>query len=103
MPVNNDQNVNGNNISNGFVQAQQQQQQRPIEVSRVNVYSSMMRDTPTESFRFQMFQSMMDAGFDVNMKETPAGAKGEKGVDIQLAVDMLYYAIDPRLRVKEAV
>jgi hypothetical protein len=88
MPVNNDH-------TNKNFALTPQQQSRPIEVSRVNVYSSMHRDTPHDSFRFQMFQNMMQAGFDVNMKETPAGRKGEKCVDIQLAVDMLYYATVP--------
>lgn len=70
--------------------------QRPIEVMRVSVYSSMFRDTPEDSYRFQMFQNMRKAGFDVNMIET-LGHKGagEKCVDIQLAVDMLYYATVP--------
>lgn len=67
--------------------------QRPIEVMRVMVYSSMHRDTPEDSYRFQMFQNMRKAGFDVNMKETTG--PGEKCVDIQLAVDMLYYATVP--------
>ncbi|VEU37677.1 unnamed protein product [Pseudo-nitzschia multistriata] len=66
---------------------------RPIEVSRVSVYSSMHRDTPKDSFRYKMFADMMKAGFDVNMMETVG--KGEKCVDIQLAVDMLYYATVP--------
>jgi hypothetical protein len=67
--------------------------QRPIEVMRVSVYSSMHRETAEDSYRFRMFKNMRKAGFDVNMKETlgPLGS-GEKCVDIQLAVDMLYYA-----------
>jgi hypothetical protein len=40
-----------------------------------------------------MFAEMMRAGYDVNMKETVG--RGEKCVDIQLAVDMLYYATVP--------
>lgn len=66
---------------------------RPIEVARVSVYSSMHRDTPKDSFRYKMFADMIKAGFDVNMMETVG--KGEKCVDIQLAVDMLYYATVP--------
>jgi len=66
---------------------------RPIEVARVSVYSSMHRDTPKDSFRYKMFAEMIKAGFDVNMMETVG--KGEKCVDIQLAVDMLYYATVP--------
>ena len=66
---------------------------RPIEVSRVSVYSSMHRDTPTDSLRYKMFADMVKAGFDVNMMETTG--PNEKGVDIQLAVDMLYYATIP--------
>ncbi|KAG7346497.1 NYN domain containing protein [Nitzschia inconspicua] len=74
----------------------QQTPQRPIEVMRVSVYSSMHRETPEDSYRFLMFQNMRKAGFDVNMIETlgPKGS-GEKCVDIQLAVDMLYYATVP--------
>mmetsp|Transcript_14112 Transcript_14112/g.32837 ORF Transcript_14112/g.32837 Transcript_14112/m.32837 type:complete len:711 (+) Transcript_14112:41-2173(+) len=66
---------------------------RPIEVARVSVYSSMHRDTPKDSLRYKMFADMIKAGFDVNMMETIG--KGEKCVDIQLAVDMLYYATVP--------
>ena len=66
---------------------------RPIEVSRVMVYSSMHRDTKQDSFRYKMFSEMSKAGFDINMMETVG--KGEKCVDIQLAVDMLYYATVP--------
>jgi uncharacterized LabA/DUF88 family protein len=66
---------------------------RPIEVSRVMVYSSMHRDTKQDSFRYKMFSEMSKAGFDVNMMETVG--RGEKCVDIQLAVDMLYYATVP--------
>ena len=40
-----------------------------------------------------MFSEMIKAGFDVNMMETTG--PNEKGVDIQLAVDMLYYATVP--------
>lgn len=68
-------------------------QARPIEVARVSVYSSMHRDTPKDSLRYKMFAEMIKAGFDVNMMETVG--KGEKCVDIQLAVDMLYYATVP--------
>jgi hypothetical protein len=53
----------------------------------------MHRETPKDSYRYKMFADMMKAGFDVNMMETVG--KGEKGVDIQLAVDMLYYATVP--------
>jgi hypothetical protein len=79
--------------SGGMVQPMPQ---RPIEVMRVSVYSSMHRETAEDSYRFRMFQNMRKAGFDVNMKETlgPMGS-GEKCVDIQLAVDMLYYATVP--------
>ena len=66
---------------------------RPIEVSRVSVYSSMHRETSKESQRYEMFSEMIKAGFDVNMMETTG--PNEKGVDIQLAVDMLYYATVP--------
>lgn len=66
---------------------------RPIEVSRVSVYSSMHRETSKDSRRYEMFSEMIKAGFDVNMMETTG--PNEKGVDIQLAVDMLYYATVP--------
>jgi uncharacterized LabA/DUF88 family protein len=66
---------------------------RPIEISRVSVYSSMHRETSESSNRYRMFSDMMSAGFDVNMMETLG--KNEKCVDIQLAVDMLYYATIP--------
>lgn len=67
---------------------------RPIEVARVSVYSSMHRETSEDSHRYKMFSEMMKAGFDVNMMET-VSRRGEKCVDIQLAVDMLYYATVP--------
>jgi hypothetical protein len=66
---------------------------RPIEISRVSVYSSMHRETSYGSARYRMFSDMMSAGFDVNMMETVG--RNEKCVDIQLAVDMLYYATVP--------
>ncbi len=66
---------------------------RPIEVSRVSVYSSMYSDTKKDTLRYTMFQDMVKAGFDVNMMETKG--RNEKGIDIQLAVDMLYYATVP--------
>jgi hypothetical protein len=66
---------------------------RPIEVVRVLVYTSYKANTPKHSFRYQMFQEMLNARYDVHMMET-VGA-GEKCIDIQLAVDMLHYATEP--------
>lgn len=66
---------------------------RPIEITRVSVYTSFKADTPKTSFRYKMFQDMLAARYDVNMMETVG--KGEKCVDIQLGVDMLHYATVP--------
>mmetsp|Transcript_33876 Transcript_33876/g.82134 ORF Transcript_33876/g.82134 Transcript_33876/m.82134 type:complete len:627 (+) Transcript_33876:64-1944(+) len=66
---------------------------RPIEVVRVMVYTSYKADTPKHSFRYQMFQEMMNAKYDVHMMETVG--RVEKCIDIQLAVDMLHYATVP--------
>ncbi|CAJ1967029.1 unnamed protein product [Cylindrotheca closterium] len=66
---------------------------RPIEVVRVMVYTSYKTDTPKHSFRYQMFQEMMNAKYDVHMMETVG--RVEKCIDIQLAVDMLHYATVP--------
>lgn len=66
---------------------------RPIDVVRVSVFTSYKADTPKTSFRYKMFQDMLNARYDVQMMETVG--KGEKCVDIQLAVDMLHYATVP--------
>jgi uncharacterized LabA/DUF88 family protein len=66
---------------------------RPIEVVRVLVFTSYKADTAKHSFRYQMFQDMLNAKYDVHMMETVG--KGEKCIDIQLAVDMLHYATVP--------
>jgi hypothetical protein len=66
---------------------------RPIETVRVSVFTSYKADTPKTSFRYKMFQDMLNAKYDVHMKETVG--RGEKCVDIQLAVDMLHYATVP--------
>ena len=57
------------------------------------VFTSYKADTPKHSLRYQMFQEMLKANYDVHMMETVG--KGEKCVDIQLAVDMLHYATVP--------
>jgi uncharacterized LabA/DUF88 family protein len=67
----------------------------PVEIKRVSVYSSMRRDTGSDTFRYKMFSDLADYGFDVNMLEAGNKGQGEKCVDIQLAVDMLYYATVP--------
>lgn len=56
---------------------------RPIEAVRVLVYTSYKADTPKHSFRYQMFQEMMRAKYDVHMMETVG--RVEKCIDIQLA------------------
>lgn len=56
---------------------------RPIEAVRVMVYTSYKADTPKHSFRYQMFQEMMRAKYDVHMMETVG--RVEKCIDIQLA------------------
>lgn len=68
-------------------------QSRPVEVVRVSVYTSFRGDTPKTSLRYQMFQDMIDAKYDVLMLQTIG--LNEKCVDIQLAVDMLHYATVP--------
>lgn len=65
---------------------------RKVEIVRASVYTSYKADTNKKSFRYQLFEDMRDANYDVNMMETVG--KSEKCVDIQLAVDMLYYATD---------
>ena len=45
------------------------------------------------SIRMRMFREMATANYDVHMMETIG--KGEKCVDIQLAVEMLHYATVP--------
>ncbi len=66
---------------------------RPVEVVRVSVYTSFRPDTAKTSIRYQMFQDMIRAKYDVMMLETIG--PNEKCVDIQLAVDMLHYATVP--------
>jgi uncharacterized LabA/DUF88 family protein len=71
----------------------QQAQGRAVEVVRVHVYTSFRQDTPKTSLRYQMFQDMVKAKYDVSMLETMG--HNEKCVDIQLAVDMLHFATVP--------
>jgi hypothetical protein len=66
---------------------------RPMEIVRASVFTSYKADTPTSSFRYQMFQDMQAANYDVHMMETVG--RGEKCVDIQLAVEMMHYATVP--------
>jgi len=75
------------------ISASGEPQVRPVEVVRVSVYTSFRRDTPKTSLRYQMFQDMIDAKYDVLMLETIG--VNEKCIDIQLAVDMLHYATVP--------
>ena len=51
-----------------------------------------LREDPN-SIRMRMFREMANANYDVHMMETVG--KGEKCVDIQLAVEMLHYATVP--------
>ena len=75
------------------ISASGESQVRPVEVVRVSVYTSFRRDTPKTSLRYQMFQDMVEAKYDVLMLETIG--VNEKCIDIQLAVDMLHYATVP--------
>lgn len=71
----------------------EQPQGRAVEVVRVHVYTSFRQDTSKTSLRYQMFQDMIEAKYDVLMLETIG--HNEKCVDIQLAVDMLHFATVP--------
>ena len=66
---------------------------RPMEIVRAMVFTSYKKDTPKTSFRYQMYQDMIQANYDVHLMETVG--RGEKCVDIQLAVEMLHYATVP--------
>ena len=66
---------------------------RPIEIVRAPVFTSYKAETPKSSFRYQMYEEMKAANYDLHMMETVG--RGEKCVDIQLAVDMVHYATVP--------
>eukprot|EP00522_Entomoneis_paludosa_P008017 CAMPEP_0172450634 /NCGR_PEP_ID=MMETSP1065-20121228/8898_1 /TAXON_ID=265537 /ORGANISM="Amphiprora paludosa, Strain CCMP125" /LENGTH=739 /DNA_ID=CAMNT_0013202431 /DNA_START=169 /DNA_END=2388 /DNA_ORIENTATION=+ len=66
---------------------------RPIDIVRASVFTSYKADTPSTSLRYRMFEEMKEANYDVNQMETVG--RGEKCVDIQLAVEMLHYATIP--------
>jgi len=66
---------------------------RPLEIARVMVFTSAKKQTDPNSLRMRMFREMANANYDVHMMETVG--KGEKCVDIQLAVEMLHYATVP--------
>mmetsp|Transcript_4339 Transcript_4339/g.11912 ORF Transcript_4339/g.11912 Transcript_4339/m.11912 type:complete len:739 (-) Transcript_4339:884-3100(-) len=66
---------------------------RPIEIVRANVFTSYKKDTLSTSLRYQMFEEMKEANYDVNQMVTVANK--EKCIDIQLAVEMLHYATVP--------
>lgn len=70
-----------------------QRTKRPLEVVRVSVFTSFKADTSPNSWRYQMFQDMKAAKYDLHMMETVG--KSEKCVDIQLAVEMLHYSTVP--------
>lgn len=57
------------------------------------MFTSAKKDTDPNSIRMRMFRDMANANYDVHMMETVG--KGEKCVDIQLAVEMLHYATVP--------
>jgi hypothetical protein len=66
---------------------------RPMEIVRVQVFTSYKSDTLPSSWRYRMYEDMKAANYDVFQKETVG--RSEKCVDIQLAVDMLHYATVP--------
>ncbi|GAX13979.1 hypothetical protein FisN_5Lh109 [Fistulifera solaris] len=66
---------------------------RSLEVVRANVFTSYKADTSPLSWRYQMFEDMKAANYDVHMMQTVG--RGEKCVDIQLAVEMLHFATVP--------
>eukprot|EP00571_Detonula_confervacea_P007366 CAMPEP_0172313662 /NCGR_PEP_ID=MMETSP1058-20130122/20700_1 /TAXON_ID=83371 /ORGANISM="Detonula confervacea, Strain CCMP 353" /LENGTH=829 /DNA_ID=CAMNT_0013027355 /DNA_START=191 /DNA_END=2680 /DNA_ORIENTATION=+ len=66
---------------------------RPLEIARAMVFTSAKKETDPNSIRMRMFRDMANANYDVHMMETVG--KGEKCVDIQLAVEMLHYATVP--------
>jgi hypothetical protein len=55
---------------------------RSLEVVRANVFTSYKADTSPLSWRYQMFEDMKAANYDVHMMQTVG--RGEKCVDIQL-------------------
>jgi len=64
---------------------------RPVDVVRSVVYTSMFADTAPESRRGRMFSELNDcSAFEVHITETKTA---EKCVDIALATDMLYNAM----------
>jgi len=66
---------------------------RPTEIVRACVFTSYKADTLSSSLRYQLFEDMEAANYDVHLMETVG--KSEKCVDIQLAVEMLHYATVP--------
>ena len=70
-----------------------QEQERPVEIARMSVFTSYKADTLESSLRYQLFVDMRAAGYDVHQMETVG--RSEKCVDIQLAVEMLHYATVP--------
>ncbi|KAL7579745.1 hypothetical protein ACA910_021887 [Epithemia clementina (nom. ined.)] len=70
-----------------------QSKQRPLEIVRACVFTSLKPDTSTSTLRFQMLKDLEEANYDVHTMETVG--KSEKCVDIQLAVEMLHYATVP--------
>jgi hypothetical protein len=85
--------VNAQVRTDDAVNAPQQALARPLEIVRACVFSSYKADTAKTSRRYQMFQEMISANYDVTVIETIG--KNEKCVDIQLAVEMLHYATVP--------
>ena len=53
-----------------------------LEIVRASVFTSYKADTSPLSYRYQMFQEMKAANYDIHMMQTVG--KGEKCVDIQL-------------------
>mmetsp|Transcript_26918 Transcript_26918/g.41733 ORF Transcript_26918/g.41733 Transcript_26918/m.41733 type:complete len:641 (+) Transcript_26918:122-2044(+) len=67
--------------------------QPQVEIVRATCFTSYKSSTDKNSLRVKMFDQMESAGYDMITMETVG--KGEKCVDIALAVDMLHYATIP--------
>lgn len=67
--------------------------QSQVEIVRATCFTSYKSSTDKNSLRVKMFDQMEAAGYDMITMETVG--KGEKCVDIALAVDMLHYATIP--------
>ena len=66
---------------------------RPVEIVRANVFTSMKKETEANSLRMKMFDDMASCNYDV-YKMVTEGTQ-EKCIDIQLAVEMMHFATVP--------